>query len=67
MESPKYARKCIYMPSSSGQSQFSIRSFVTLKLKPKKFVCGQSGVVNKLYNQFEVLTVRANDYGTQGG
>ena len=27
------------MPSFCGQSQFSIRSLVALKLKPKKFVC----------------------------
>ena len=77
------------MPSSSGQSQFSIMSLVALKLKLKKYVCVQSpivfenilegtylpistyhfcqnklcsSVVHKLYNQFEALTVRANDY-----
>ena len=77
------------MPASSGQSQFSIRSLVALKLKLKNYVCGQSpidfenilegtylpistyhfcqnklcsSVVHKLYNQFEALTVRANDY-----
>ena len=77
------------MPASSGQSQFSIRSLVALKLKLKNYVCGQSpidfenileetylpistyhfcqkklcsSVVHKLYNQFEALTVCANDY-----
>ena len=77
------------MPASSGQSQFSIRSLVALKLKLKNYVCGQSpidfenilegtylpistyhfcqnklcsSVVHKLYNQFEALMVRANDY-----
>ena len=32
------------MPSSSGQSQFSIRSLVALKLKLKNYVCGQSPI-----------------------
>ena len=77
------------MPASSGQSQFSIKSLVALKLKLKNYVCGQSpidfenileetylpistypfcqnklcsSVVHKLYNQFEALTVRPNDY-----
>ena len=67
-----------FMPSSRGQSQFSIRSLVALK-SPIDFenilegtylpistyhfcqnkLC--SSVVHKLYNQFEALTVRAND------
>ena len=37
------------MPTSSGQSQFSIRSLVALKLKPKKFVCGQSLLPLKIF------------------
>ena len=32
------------MPASSGQSQFSIRSLVALKLKLKNYVCGQSPI-----------------------
>ena len=32
------------MPSFCGQSQFSIRSLVALKLKLKNFVCGQSTI-----------------------
>ena len=32
----------VSMPSSSGQSQFSIRSLVALKLKLKNFICGQT-------------------------
>ena len=35
------------MPSSSGQSQFSIMSLVSLKLKLKKNVCGQSSIAFK--------------------
>ena len=35
------------MPSSSGQSQFSIMSLVALKLKLKKNVCGQSPIAFK--------------------
>ena len=35
------------MPSSSGQSQFSIMSLVSLKLKLKKNVCGQSPIAFK--------------------
>ena len=30
------------MPSSSCQSQFSIRSILALKLKLKNFICGQT-------------------------
>ena len=37
------------MPSSSGQSQFSIRSIVALKLKLKNFVCGQSLLPLKIF------------------
>ena len=33
------------MPSSSGQSQFSIMSLVNLKLKLKNYVCVQSPIV----------------------
>ena len=44
MENQKYARKCIYMPLSSSQSQFSIMSLVALKLKLKNYVCVQSPI-----------------------
>ena len=42
-------QESVSMPSSSGQSQFSIRSLVALKLKPKKFVCGQSLLPLKIF------------------
>ena len=42
-------QESVSMPSSSGQSQFSIRSLVALKLKPKKFVYGQSLLPLKIF------------------